>query len=237
MLIFYVDDTGEGKQVGFSALGIHSDGWMKAFEKLRDYRDKLRREKSIPIESELHATQFIGGRGTAGQRVRSKQERFEIFNDGLRCVSEMKACLISAFGKDSREDTLFEWLSNRINRCAEEHRTQALMIIDSGKEDKYRALARRLRRYNPIPSRFRSWDDGSSSKNIPNHAIIEDVIFRDSADCYFIQAVDFCAYALLRSELPRESVEPLSSSYQILEPICVKKAFAKDPKGLGIIRA
>ena len=75
-------------------------------------------------------------------------------------------------------------------------------------------------------------------RNIPIEQIIEDPIFKDSKTSYFIQLVDFCAYALLRSERPIASRSALGydTMYELLRPITMPINNRHDPRGLGIIR-
>jgi hypothetical protein len=69
-------------------------------------------------------------------------------------------------------------------------------------------------------------------------ASLKDPVFKDSAASYFIQLVDFCAYALLRMERPIPTRTSLGYDrmYQLLRPIAFKGANARDTRGLGIIR-
>lgn len=68
--------------------------------------------------------------------------------------------------------------------------------------------------------------------------MIEDPFFKDSRSSYFIQLVDFCAYALLRSERPLASKTALGydKMYDLLAPITMAVNNKADPRGLGIIR-
>ena len=68
--------------------------------------------------------------------------------------------------------------------------------------------------------------------------MIEDPVFKDSESSYFIQLVDFCAYALLRMErpIPTRTALGYDAMYQQLEPIVVKACNQNDPRSLGIIR-
>jgi hypothetical protein len=98
---------------------------------------------------------------------------------------------------------------------------------------------RRMRVHNFIPSNRGFWSGiGRSTKNIPLSQFVEDPVFKDSSQSYFIQLVDFCAYALLRSERPIASKTALGydSMYEILRPICQQVNNRSDPRGLGIIR-
>ncbi len=115
--------------------------------------------------------------------------------------------------------------------------SHALLISDEGKENVYIALTRKMRKYNPIPSRYGQWlDSGLNYKNIPTKRIIEDPVFKQSHRSTLIQLADFAAYALLRREVPTEASKEfgVSLAFDQLEPVCFKAANNKDP--LGIIR-
>ena len=237
MFIFYLDDTGENGRVGFAAIGIPSTNWKVSYTSLLNFRRQLAVEHRVPVGCELHATEFIGGRGTAGKTVRNWEDRLTIFRSTLSVADNFRgATLLTAFDSAVHEGRLFERLMNRINSCAAAHNDHAIVISDEGKNARYRALARRLGRHNPIPSRFGAWGGGVIAKNIPNEAILEDIIFRPSEDCRFIQLADFCAYALLRSEIPHPTRPGINDSFDLLEKILNTRAFAKDPRRKGIIR-
>ena len=52
-----------------------------------------------------------------------------------------------------------------------------------------------------------------------------------------IQMADFCAYALLRIGRPHAPFPELSNGFDRLDSILNKRAYSKDPRGMGIIRA
>ena len=115
-----------------------------------------------------------------------------------------------------------------------------LMIVDEGKEQELQRVARRTKVWNPVGSQFGAWEDGASYKNIPNERLIEDPIFKQSHRSYFLQAADFVAFALLKSEVPPTPLvakHKLHETYFDLAPICAREASRKDPKGLGIVRS
>lgn len=113
----------------------------------------------------------------------------------------------------------------------------AVLIADEGREHEIRAAIRRMHVFNPIPSQFGSWASGLT-KNIPTEHVIEDPVFRRSADSYFLQIVDCIAYALLKKEVPptptvrRYGLDKMFE--QALAGICYKPASRKDT--LGIVR-
>jgi len=212
----YMDDSGDENVRAYSALAIADTDWKDIFSQIKAYRRELKKQHGIFVTVEFHATEFVGGRGRIAQGVVFKGTRCRIFRETLSFIVER--------------------LMNRINTNMRKSGSNALIIHDHGKD--YTSLVRRLCVYNPIQSMYGRWGDGRSHKNIPLDNILEDIMFRDSARSYFIQLVDFCAYALFRSEhpLPSKSKYKLDEAFQELHGICIPACFSGDPKKLGIIR-
>jgi hypothetical protein len=143
--------------------------------------------------------------------------------------------LINAAVPKHKEDLAFERLMNRVNVNMSKSGSHAIIITDQGKD--YTKMLRKMRRYNPVQSKYGAWEGGAATKNMILDRILEDIVFRDSKHSLFIQAADFCGYALLRRESPIASKTALGlqHSFFILERIIVKAAFGADP--YGIIRA
>jgi uncharacterized protein DUF3800 len=144
--------------------------------------------------------------------------------------------LFNAIAPKAQETLIFERLMNRINKNMERSGSNAIIIHDEGKD--YTGLVRRMCVYNPIQSQYGVWGDGSVYKNIPLNHILEDIVFRNSADSYFIQLADFCAFALFRCEHPLASRMKygLETAFDELHGICIPQCFRADPRKLGIIR-
>lgn len=186
----------------------------------------------------LHATDFVGDRGRISPAFVPKGARARIFDFVLSGISLLPdARLIHGITPSGDEERLFDFLLNRIHTNMRYSGSHAIIISDEGKN--YDAMLRRMRRVNYIPSKYGAWYSGDSAKNIPVDRIIEDITYRDSRRSLFIQAADFCAYALLRSERPVASKTKLGldQSLLILEPIMVKAANRSDTRRLGIVRA
>jgi hypothetical protein len=90
-------------------------------------------------------------------------------------------------------------------------------------------------RYNPIPSRHGTWGEtGDIHKNIPIERIVEDPWFKDSSQSYFIQLVDFAAFALLCKENPKFSRKRhgINEAWHSLRPILFTDATRHDDEGI-----
>ncbi len=240
MDLVYVDDSRDEALCIFSALVIPSEHWRRAFDTIKGFRRKLKVSDGIYVYKEFHATEFTRGKGQIADRVVPKGRRRQIFKDTLRLVTDLPhAQLMNAAFPHKDDERAFEFLLNRINKGAQVDDSQALLICDDGKQEAYTKLARRMSVFNYIPSRYGLWEEvGASKKHIPTERIIEDPVFKDSRQSYFIQLVDFCAFAPLRYLRPTSIAERygVDQSFLLLEPILVKEACQKDPLGLGIIR-
>jgi hypothetical protein len=76
------------------------------------------------------------------------------------------------------------------------------------------------------------------TRNVTLEYIVDEILYKHSEDSHFIQMADFCAYALLRSEVPLPSKDAygLNLSFTRLTTICQTQCFRQDPRKLGIIR-
>lgn len=111
----------------------------------------------------------------------------------------------------------------------------AILICDEGNEIEYVKQLRKMNVINHIQSQYGRW--GSTKKttqNIPLDRIVEDPWFKDSQKSYFIQLVDFCAFALLRREQPIKDQMKyrIHTAFNILRPVLNIKANSKDAEGI-----
>ena len=233
MHLVYIDDSKDGHKVCFSALLIPVDQWQAGLEHLHGTRRQMRESDGAYIRVEHHATDWLGGRGHIATQVIPKGARARLFKFVLSAIARMPgAQLINAAGTKANEDRLFERLLNRIHVNVTKAGSHALIISDEGKS--YDAQLRRLRKHNIIRGRYLMSDGNFPLVNMPLKLIVEDPVYRDSSRSFFIQAADFCAFSLLRFRHPTPTtiVSGIDQAFRILEPICVKAAFYRDPLGI-----
>lgn len=238
MHLVYIDDSKDNKSICLSGLMLPADQWLAAFDFLVSMRREMKKSHGIYTRLELHATDWLGGRGTVAPTTVVRSERVKLFNYVLdQLIRLPEVSIFNAHGPRAAEDELFKRLMQRIENTAKARGSKALVISDEGKN--YDSLLRKMRRHNYIPSALGAWADGSTSKNIPAKHVIEDIVYRDSRRSLFIQAADFCAFSLLRFEdpTPKAVAMGFDQSFMRLEPALLKIAFKGDPRKLGIIRA
>lgn len=244
--VAYIDESYDHDRFAISALIIPTHTWRSNFEKLQSYRRHLKSTFGIFTSKEFHATDFVSGRGRIAPNTVTKWQRSEIFKESMSVFSSLDgAGIISGIwsreGRSLNEIHVhaFSRIQERLQRRSVALDSQMLVIADEGKEKELRKVARLSKIWNPVGSKFGQWEDGSAYKNIPNERLIEDPFFKQSNQSYFLQAADFIAFALLKSEVPATpniAKYGLNTAYDLLEPICIKKASAKDPRKLGIVR-
>jgi Protein of unknown function (DUF3800) len=238
MHICYIDDSGDDPVRIYSALAVPADAWRSTLDAVKQHRREMKRTDGVFVTVELHARDFVAGRGRIAPDIVPKGARCRLFLETLRFIAALPGVRLfnACASSKANEALVFERMMNRINKTMESWDSRALLISDEGKD--FTSLVRRMGVYNPIPSRYGTWPDGSPTKNIPLDRIVEDLIFRDSAKSQFIQLADFCAYALLRSEKPLASRSRygVNRAFDLLRDICVKECYSADRRKLGIIR-
>lgn len=243
--IAYIDESYDETTFAMSTLIVPTSRWREVFERIKDHRAHFKQVYGIFTSKELHALEFVSGRGRIADRMIPKGLRARLFHETLDLIATLPVAIISGVWKmegiSKREihAKAFGRIAERLQRRARANNDQILRIVDEGKDVELRKVARRAAVYNMVGSAFGAWEDGAPAKNIPNDRLIEDPIFRSSVASYFLQAADFIAYALLKSETPPTQLVQryrLDTAYQRLHPIVVKEASRKDPRGLGIVR-
>jgi len=236
MHLIYIDDSRDEQLCVFSALSIPVPEWHRAFQIVRQFRRELKNAYGIFVYKEIHAWKFVSGRGQISNRIVTKGQRCAIFVDIMKLVANLPGARLFNTVFPAKQDKIaLEWMLNRINRTLESWGSYAILICDTGKELDYTRLVRKMFIYNPIPSQYGVWVDSQQSwKNIPLGRVVEDPIFKDSEQSYFIQLADCIAYALLRREnpLPSKTRYGLHQAFNHLDPILVREARPRDPEGI-----
>jgi hypothetical protein len=238
MHVVYIDESSDPSAgvTTISALMIPAEHWAEGFAQIRRFRLDLKQTDGVYVQKELHAWKLVSGRGAIATGIVTKSRRCEIFKEHLTLIARLPGVRVfnAVFPTDGVERAM-ERLLNRFNTCASGQDSHFLVVCDQGKDALYTRLARRMRVYNPIPSRYGAWDDDrSSTKSIPLSRMIEDPFFKDSKQSYFIQLADMCCYALLRREfpVPSRSRYGVDTAFGLLGPALCREASGKDPEGI-----
>jgi hypothetical protein len=239
--IIYIDESADESLAVISALAIPADQWWKSLKKIVDFRRELRSTDGLYVKKELHANKFVPGRGRPGTRIITKYRRSQIFTEVVKMAATLpEARLFNATAEPPKKILqALERLLNRINRTMQAWHSLAILICDEGKETAFKRMVRQMRRFNPVPSQFGVWlGTDELTRNIPTENIIEDPVFKKSEESFFIQLVDFIAYALLRRErpIPSRTRYDINKAFDNLRSMLVTQATRYDPEGIVRVR-
>lgn len=238
--LVYIDESYDETHYAYSAMFVPAFQWNEYFNKLVAWRREWLNNHQIPLDYELHATKFVGGRGEFPSS-RDKNYRAGLFKEAIQRIENIDDGLkiINAITTNKKKHmVLFEYMLNRINNTLKYNQSYGVLICDEGNEKKLTAIVRKMKKENPIPDRFDMYGYNSAYRNLPLERIIEDPLFKTSKSSYFIQLSDFLAFSLLRNEKPLDgtTLEPVRMAFDGLDKVLVKSAFKNDPRKKGIIR-
>lgn len=119
--IVYVDESHDREKFCLSALCIRHQEWREAFDRVKQHRAVLKADYGIPLSKEIHAQEFVSGRGNPSTREIGKFHRTRIFMGLLNVISQLpnvmliNVCLDIRGRKDVHLDA-WDRLLNRLER-------------------------------------------------------------------------------------------------------------------------
>lgn len=120
MHLVYVDDSKDEKHVCFSAIIIPAARWLEAFNYLVAVRREMKKSHGIYTRLELHATDWLGGRGNVAPQTVRRIDRAYLFNYVLDRIVELpEVKMLNAHSVRANEDELFKRLMQRIEQAAD----------------------------------------------------------------------------------------------------------------------
>lgn len=248
----YVD---ESRDIGLSnsptrffiltGLIVHELRWKANLDQLVNFRRRMRVLHGLKLREELHASHLIN---TPGDLKRIKRnDRLSIIRALATELATMQDInlvnvVVDKQGKPPDFDVFGKAWQALIQRFENTIRNgnfpgpanqneKGLIFPDRTDDKKLRLLLRRMRYYNPIPSRF----SFGGYRQVPLSHVIEDPNFKESRDSYFIQAVDLAAYLLQQRLAPNSYMKKVGGQnyFLRLDPVLCKVA---GPAPHGIVR-
>jgi hypothetical protein len=163
--LFYVDESFDSEKFCLSAIGIPHTEWRECFARVREHRQLLKQDFGILIRKEIHASEFVNGRGRVSDQTLGKHERSRIFKGLLRLVAQLPNVMIINVCLKNNEHSdvqLVAWdrLMNRIERTMLEfekreiplRRSLVAELASNVADGTKRQIERRLVRYRPVAS-------------------------------------------------------------------------------------
>lgn len=213
MHLMYVDESGdigaEKSPTNYYALGaliVEDTNWLNVLDKMKDFRRELQVDFNLPLKLELHASHLLRHKGKIRDYLKSRQECIKVYKRCFTFLNSLKDLGIRIFivivfknGSQDVFETAWKFLLQRFHNFLEERSSKGLLIVDDTDEKRLRKLVRKLRRYNPIPSKY----GGTIEK--PMVTIVEDPILRKSEENYFVQFVDLVVYSFIQILYPNKT--------------------------------
>lgn len=116
-----MDESWDANKICLSAFCMRHRDWRPSFEAVKDHRKRLKQEHGLYIRKEIHAHEFVSGRGEIAPQIIPKHTRSRIFFGLLNLLAKLPVRLfnICLDIKGRRDPQLDAWdrLLNRIERC------------------------------------------------------------------------------------------------------------------------
>jgi len=257
MILSYFDEAGDD---GFpatsstlfvlSCIYFHYLNWQPIYQKIRELRQSLKTTYGFPVQMEMHTRGFLLNKKPYSALRLSDNQRIEIMDV---CCSELASLDLKSINvaiikpniKMSDYDVLdnaftyaIQRIENDLNKL--DPSSKFMIITDPGRVGKMRKTARRIRRYNFIPSRY-----STTPYRKEIQRLIEDPLPKESDESYFIQFCDLISYIVYEYKilqlnlgiLPRRMPLLIDQTkfthwMNILKPIFNLKASLTDPFGI-----
>lgn len=191
-----------------SGFVVHELRWHETLEAIIDFRRYLREKYGLKLREELHAAHYIHKPGDL-RRI-AKSLRLKILRETIDFQANLQdASIINVVvNKQNKADgtdifemawtTLVQRFHNTLSYKnfpgPQNADDRGMLVVDGTDEVKSRAMTRRMRRYNPVPSMY-----GMGAIAAPITTIVENAVHRDSLHSYFIQLADVNAYFRIKN--------------------------------------
>ncbi len=190
-----------------SAVLLHEAYWVATFENMIAFRRWLRSEYGLPLTVEIKGAQLAKGTGPWRRLRLGPSARHEIYRWCMvfqdRRAQDLKTFAVVVWKKDcpkARDARSVGWqyAFERVETFTRKRDARVMLLPDSGQYAWVRALARKMRRFAPVPS---AYGTGPLRRPLIDR-LVDDPVERDSAQSYMIQLADLNAYAAYRNRVP-----------------------------------
>jgi Protein of unknown function (DUF3800) len=254
MFLMYVDESGDTGLVNsptryfaLSGLVVHELRWQTCVDQLTEFRRNMRVRYGLKMRDEIHAVRFISRRPGELSRI-PKHERMMILRllmDELARMPDINIInvVIDKQGKSANYDVFdmawkvliqrFENTIRRRNFPGPANPDERGMIFPDRTDDKkLTKMARKMRRFNPIPNMAGVANPGY--RQMALQTLIEDPVFTKSESSYLIQSVDVIAYFLQQLMNPNAYVRRAGARnlFLKLDPVLCHVASTTNAQGI-----
>lgn len=178
---------------------LHYRNWQEALDLCARFRKYLKEAYDLPVKFELHTRPLLLNKRPYRALALTTEQRVGIISDACRLIAHLPLRIINiAIIKQNIAgeeydvlDRAFTYSIQRIENDLDPVRnpdSRFLVITDPGRLGIMRKTARRVRKFNYIPSK-----NGSAYRQ-EIRTLIEDPLPKDSKESHFIQICDLVSY-------------------------------------------
>jgi hypothetical protein len=254
MFLMYVDESGDTGMVNsptryfiLSGLVMHELRWQACLDQLAEYRRNMRAQYDLKMRDEIHAVNFISRRPGELARI-PKNQRMMILRHLIEELARMPDInivnvVVDKQGKPANYDVFDMAWKALIQRFENTIRyrnfpgpvnpdERGMIFPDHTDDKKLTVMARRMRRYNPIPNMRGIAIPGF--RQMALQTLIGDPLFTRSAQSYMVQAVDVVAYFLQQQHQPNAYVRRVGARnlFAKLDPVLCRVASTTNAQGI-----
>ena len=229
---------------------LHERRWREFLDHLIALRKALRSTFGLPVQTEIHATEFINGRVRAvGGSLIPRPDKLAILHAVIQHLVKTDFISITNVIVDKTTksvpydvfDTAWHYLFQRFENTLVKKNfpgrfgdDYGMVITDATSGKKLLRKVRKMAVYNPIPNRS---PYAPGYRNIPIKRIIEDPFGKDSEDSLPVQMVDVVAYFLHQRFKPNAFVIRSGAQHYFdqLKPVLNLVARSSHPLGIVVL--
>lgn len=204
MYLAYYDESGDDGYPNTStnlfvltAVYMHHQYWKDNFQRMQQFRREIAKRHRFPFDLEFHTREFLLNKQPYQALGFTNEERKEILRLFCIVTANLNCRFINVvINKTAIQradylvlDTAFKYSIQRIENDLSGDGSRFLIISDEGRVGKMRKTARRIQRFNPIPSKF-----GPHTYRKEIEHLVEDPLPKNSKESYFIQLADMVSY-------------------------------------------
>lgn len=187
MRIFFVDDSGDQTIAVLAAISFELSEWHRVLIEWLGWRRWMWKHYGLPTDFELHAQEFISGRGEisyrdSGGMVQSPRInsvlglRKEAYRRSLAQINRQEGVSVLAAAWQGRTIAeTYTWFIAELDELLADLGEEAIIVVDGLDDSSYRPAHRQL--------------------DIKTRRVIEDPLMQSSRHSQLIQMTDLVAYA------------------------------------------
>jgi hypothetical protein len=214
-----------------------AEEWQSNFNKIKAIKQQLSVKYGFHVSQELHTKKLLMDKYPYRDYGWNAQVKQEIIKAFALTIADMKLSVVNVIiDKNKFVDNNYRILENalkyNIQRIDNDSRGSwnYIIITDKGRLPPMRKIARAIRAYNPIQSKY-----SYGFSNQPISGLIEDILEKDSKESYFIQISDLISYFVHLYFIGVIKKEPLPNRVARVFDIQFVKSFMATLKKAGIL--